>query len=720
MTGVAIPVGQFQWLDVTLSVRCVGLRGAGGAAAVFFFLNDLGKPIPGPDGANYFLNWADSSPWQVYEARVPVPAGAERAVLQFEKRDAIGWIRIDDVQVTGGPNAAAGAWTPYHTADDTTEWLTVSASKAIEANSALDVSFLLLRPAGELGFVTVKNGRLTWGKDGGRARFFGVVMLPPTAFLPAEQADALVDRLARSGVNLVRLGELDSALGPNRSLFDDTRDDTKAFDPEALARLDHLIAALKSRGIYVALELQAKRRFRAGDGVAVPGLLPPGGGPAAFFDPTLRKLAVDSARALLRHVNPETGLALKDDPVLAWVTLTGEVTLFNLIDKPESLPAAYTKALQSLAEKAKGGPGRRFWETVEAAHLKQMAEALRKDGLRVPIAGVSHWRREQEFAGAQAGAGLDMIDDRLFWNPAPWVSPEKRSVLWSGGDSGLAGLAAMKRRPDRPYVVGQICDVTQGAWSFPHEAADQFLGVYTALVGGLGRGGSKGGLRVPNQLGRRSGRDSRGGRHLSNCRGRQRQPAYLRPLAACGVSIAKRRDTRADRDQQGGDARAHPVGKNRRKSASGWDAARGRLTIDTAYTQGIAGWVEGESASLANLDFETDNSFAVLIASSLSNQPIATTKRLLVSAIVRVEPTGFRWVDSWKREVADPGRPPFLQEPVSAKIVWRRKGVVRAFVLDNNGARTGEAKLEPLPGGDGVSLYIDGKTAAFHWELTAE
>lgn len=162
------------------------------------------------------------------------------------------------------------------------------------------------------------------------------------------------------------------------------------------------------------------------------------------------------------------------------------------------------------------------------------------------------------------------------------------------------------------------------------------------------------------------------------------------------------------------------MGKNRRKSASGWDAARGRLTIDTAYTQGIAGWVEGESASLANLDFETDNSFAVLIASSLSNQPIATTKRLLVSAIVRVEPTGFRWVDSWKREVADPGRPPFLQEPVSAKIVWRRKGVVRAFVLDNNGARTGEAELEPLPGGDGVSLYIDGKTAAFHWELTAE
>ena len=124
--------------------------------------------------------------------------------------------------------------------------------------------------------------------------------------------------------------------------------------------------------------------------------------------------------------------------------------------------------------------------------------------------------------------------------------------------------------------------------------------------------------------------------------------------------------------------------------------------------------------SFAHLDFETNNSFAVLVATSVSDQPIASTKRLLVSAIARVEPTGIRWVDSWKREVADPGRPPFLQEPVTARIVWRHKGPAKAFVLDNTGRRTGEAKLEPLPGGDGVSLVIDGKTAAFHWELISE
>ena len=44
-----------------------------------------------------------------------------------------------------------------------------------------------------------------------------------------------------------------------------------------------------------------------------------------------------------------------------------------------------------------------------------MADDLRKDKLRVPIAGVSHWRRENEFNHAQAAPGLDLIDDRLYW-----------------------------------------------------------------------------------------------------------------------------------------------------------------------------------------------------------------------------------------------------------------------------------------------------------------
>ena len=295
LIGLALPVDGLQALDVSMAVRCTNLRGGGGAHAVLFFLDELGRPLPDPAGSNYFLLWAGSGPWRLDEASVRVPPGASRAVLQFEKRDSFGSIRIDDVRVTASPDPAAGTWVPYHTADETGEWLAVPPSRSITPKSALDVSFLLPAPAGARGFVSVKDGRLAF-KDGGRARFFGVSLISPTAFLPRELADALADRLARSGVNLVRLGDLDMPNGPNRSLFDDTRDDTKAFDPEALARLDHLIAAFKARGIYVALELQGKRRFRGEDGVALAGMLPAGGGPAAQFDPTIGKLAIESAR----------------------------------------------------------------------------------------------------------------------------------------------------------------------------------------------------------------------------------------------------------------------------------------------------------------------------------------------------------------------------------------------------------------------------------------
>ncbi len=65
-------------------------------------------------------------------------------------------------------------------------------------------------PAARGRFVTAKEGHLDYNKDG-RARFLGVSLLPPTAFLEPDRADALADRLARSGINLVRLGDLDTA-----------------------------------------------------------------------------------------------------------------------------------------------------------------------------------------------------------------------------------------------------------------------------------------------------------------------------------------------------------------------------------------------------------------------------------------------------------------------------------------------------------------------------
>jgi hypothetical protein len=719
--GLAIAVEPFDALEISIAVRASGLRGAGGAGAAIFFLDEFGNPLHGHERGDYFLTWSDSFDWRVDTATVQVPRGARRAVFQIDKPDRLGTIRFDDVEITVSPNPAAGSWTPYQVADDTDDWLNVPPSRSITAGSALDVSFLLWPPAGGRGAVTVENGHLTFGGKE-RARFFGVCLLPPSAFLPEEQAEKLADRLARSGVNLVRLGDLDGAYGPDRSLLDDTRDDTKEFDPGALARLDHLIAELKKRGIYVAIELQSKRRFRPEDGVAMAGSLPSGGGPAAMFDPKIGELALAAATAFLGHKNPETGLSLKDDPVLAWVTIAGETSMFDLLEHPEGLPDPYKKRLRELAERAKVSPGPRFWESLESAHLKKTVEALRKDGLRAPVAGVSHWRREPEFSALQTGPGLDLIDDRVYWPPPFWSALEGRSMLWATSARALDSIANVKRRNStKPYVLGQWCNQTIPAWSYPHEAADQMLGAFLAMTAdwdGLVR---RGVFLFPSVWGEGPA-GTVGGEDLYQLVEVANGSPHIYGLWPHVASLFLRgRSESGEHPRRAAEAAGKATGKGRRRIASaGWDPARGRLVFDTPYTQGAAGWFRGETASFAQLELSTANPFAVLVATSISIEPISSTKRLLVSAIAQVEPTGFRWVNEWKREVADPGRPPFLQEPVTATVTWRRKGTVRGYVLNNEGERVAPVTLEALPGGEGVILQIDGKTPAFHWELTVE
>lgn len=713
LTGLAVPVEPFNALSVSVMVQGKGLRGSGGAMGKVFFLDADGGMVQSARGNLPDFRWNGTFDWQADRAQVPVPQGAVRAVLQFEKSDGNGLVRIDDVNVTASPNPADGSWTPGQVDSDTTGWSPVTPSTGIVAQSALDASYLLDAPAGKHGPVVVKDGRLTFAK-GGRARFFGTALLAPAAYVEAKKADELADRLARSGINLVRLGDLDSPLGPDRSLFDDSRDDTKSFDPVALARLDHLIAALKARGIYVALELQSTRRFRAEDGVMAESALPPGGGPAAEFDPTITKLARESARALLAHVNPETGLALRDDPVLAWVTLAGEVSLFDQIDSPSTLPPDYATKLRILATKSNAVNGRRFWQTLGSSHWKSLADTLRKDQLKAPIAGVSHWRRESEFSAEQASEGLDLIDDRLYWLPSPWVAPEHRSLLWST-DGGLAAGASRKRKADRPYVVGQWCDQTYGAWALPYEAADVLLASEIAAAedwDALVRRGIFVHPKVWGAAAAGTGEDQEDLFAIPEVINGMPQVFALWPHAA---SILLRPAPPPKATQEPATRRTTPKS---RTTVPGWEPTKGRLTIHTPFTQGVAGWTDAQPASSENLTITSETPYAVVVASSASAKPLATTDRLLVTALARVEPTGFRWVDEWKRDVAEPGTPPLLREPVQARVLWKHKGKIKAYALDNTGARTGPVKLKETS--EGAEMTIDGLNSSIHWELVAE
>jgi hypothetical protein len=700
LVPLALPVDKFGSLELTVQSKGTRLRGSGGAGAIFFFVDVDGRQIPGGDKP--ILTFSGTYDWRTDKTRVNVPEGARRAVLQFEKLDGQGTLKLDNVTVTAMPDPALGTWTPDHAGTDTKGWEPVEGSTGIDAGSALDASGLLDAPAGKHGFVKVDKGRLHFN-DGSRARFFGVTLLPPTAFLEPDRADELADRLSRMGVNLVRLGDLDAAYGPGQSLIDDNRDDTLSMDTIALARLEHLIAALKKRGIYLAIELHSSRRFREGDGLGRLGVLPPGGGPAAAFDPEISKRVREMARALLDHMNPETGLALKNDPALAWVTIAGELSLFDLIDDPGQLNAG---AIASLRERQKGvgASGRRGWQALESATWPSIARDLRGAGLRVPIAGVSHWRREPEFIATLTAPGLDLVDDRLYWAPSLAMDPDRRSFVLAT-DGGLAAMDG-KRKDDHPYVIGQWCDQTNGAWAQAFEGAELLLAARTMATKDWDAMARRGIFLHPRVWG--SASPGTGGvediYRIPEALNANPQVYDLWPHAA---TLALRR-AKGERDPVAGPGLEVPD----------WDGRSGRVLMNTPHTQGVAGWPGGLAASCESIEVNVENTYASVVASSLDGTPISEAKRLLVTAVGRVEPTGMTFTDESRRELASPGTPPLLAEPIRGTVTWHRKKAVKAYALDANGKRAAEVKLET--GSDGSRLRLDSRPGTRHWELIIE
>ncbi len=702
--GLSLPVARYGELEIRLAVRANGLRGGGGAVGEVYFLDEDGRVLPGLAAGARAFRWGGNFDWRPDQAIVRVPQDAVRAVLQLEKTDSIGSIQFDNVEVYASPDPDFARWTPYHVQTDTDTWKPYLPKELIEKGSALDASGLVEAPAGTHGFVTAKGGHLVFEK-GGRARFFGVVLLPPMAFPTPDRAELLADRLARRGVNLVRFDDLDAPFGPGRSLFDDTVDNTTTIDPTMLARFEHLVAALKARGIYVSLELIAARRFRSEDQVPGAAGLPPGGGPAVAFDPKVRELILETTKALLGHVNPETGLPLRDDPVLAWITLSGEQSLFDLINEPGALPADSAAVLRKLSQKSRLGSGRRFWQATEEDQWREMARELREWGVKVPIAGVSHWRREPEFNASQAIKELDLIDDRLYWAPPRYAIGERRSMLWRSA-GGLVGEASKKRRNDQPFVVSQWAAHTDGAWALPYEGADLLYLAEAASVEDWDALVRRGVFLYPDPWGSAATGTGGEGDVFPLVEVLNANPAVFSLLPhAASVFLRGTKDNAQARRTV------------RRKTV--WDPRLGRLVMDTPHTAAIVGWAGDRTTSFETLSLETSNRFAVVAVSSLESEPLTSAKRLLVTAIARVEPTGLTYVDEFRKEVANPGRPPLLLEPVRARILWKTsKRGARAFALDNAGHR-----LNPVPlveTNDGVRLTLDGESSTIHWELVGE
>ncbi|MFO7955587.1 MAG: cellulase family glycosylhydrolase [Candidatus Brocadiia bacterium] len=209
--------------------------------------------------------------------------------------------------------------------------------------------------AGADGFVRVEGDHFVIGEGGQPVRFWGTNLCFAGCFPPHDVAERMARRLSTLGFNCVRFHHMDAHGWPNGIWDTENRwgdFEHESLHPEALDRLDYLVAELKKYGIYVNLNLHVSRTYGPADGfpAASEGESVPkyGKGVDNFFPACIAEQK-RYARMLLRHVNRYTGKPYAEEPAVAMVEISNEDGLLGAWQRGwlDDLPAAYTDALEA-------------------------------------------------------------------------------------------------------------------------------------------------------------------------------------------------------------------------------------------------------------------------------------------------------------------------------------------------------------------------------------
>lgn len=222
---------------------------------------------------------------------------------------------------------------------DTSRWYPFTFPLDDTNLDTIDLTRLLDGPAGKHGFLTVRDDGHFYFQDGTRARFFGTNICGASAFPEKAKAEMLAARLAKYGVNLLRIHAIDNRWG---GLVDYSRGDSRHFKDEVFDRLDYFFAQLKKRGIYVYFDILDYREYTDADGVkdatkfehgwknSIKG--------ATIYNDRLIELQKEFAEKFFTHRNPYTNLRYVDDPAVAVVEITNENSVFYFSNTELTLP----------------------------------------------------------------------------------------------------------------------------------------------------------------------------------------------------------------------------------------------------------------------------------------------------------------------------------------------------------------------------------------------
>lgn len=451
--------------------------------------------------------------WTYFRREYNVPEGAAYVKVLTVIGNATGTAWFDDLYLTfQHEGKKLGPAAPPKGPADQGSWYPVAVPADGSAAHYADWSRLLDAPAGKHGFLRAQGDRLVF-ENGTEARFWGTNLTAGSCFPEQPQADTLAKRLARMGINLVRLHHMDAPWAlPN--IFGNQAG-TRELSAESMKKLDYLIWQLKQKGIYIFMDLLVHRQFSATDGIyrQQPDL---GGKQVAYFDPDLIRLQKEYARQLFDHVNPHTGIAYKNEPAVVASEFINESSVFVHF-QGDILTPEYRAMLQKQFEKKY--PGKKlaelkidysaggsqlerkgiggnldetiaFLSDVEKKYYNDMYQYLRKNvGVRCLLAGSNF--PIPILANQYSNSLLDMIITNAYWDhPQVW----KINDDWSRIVYAPINNTSMLRNPAGNVIgntarfawKGKPIMITEYNYCYPNEyrlEGAPFIAAYASLQG---------------------------------------------------------------------------------------------------------------------------------------------------------------------------------------------------------------------------------------------
>ena len=391
-------------------------------------------------------------------------AAAQEQQADNSKTEAEAFVTRHSSLVTGGE----AAWVPFAVEHD------------IEPGSALDFSWIAAAhaPCGVHGRVVARGDHFEFeDKPGEPVRFWGGNLCTGANFPDPEKVDDAIAHMARLGYNAVRLHHHDDGLvAQNPDAFGPSEEVVAGgaggavprplgLDPDALRRMDALVAACGRHGLYIITDIYVSRSVSwRSCGIDRDGTMSKGQFKhlVPIHDGAFSNWCA-FASAWLGHTNAFTGVRLADDPALIAVALINEGNLDNgagpepfvslpnwqerwssWLAEKKSRRGAEVAETQSENEKTPGASDSsaalretsafadipatipdgnhwtrtrhvaafsRFLTDVEADFEARARRFLREEvGLKAPISNMSAWMQPPEYQSILAGPTQDYVE----------------------------------------------------------------------------------------------------------------------------------------------------------------------------------------------------------------------------------------------------------------------------------------------------------------------